>query len=296
MTMQQLEYFCVIAEEGSIGAASRVLHTTQPPISRQLALLENELGVQLFTRHTKGMKLTYAGQHFYQEIRRLRQGLNNLLADMKNIDDGVMGVLNIGVEYSVAPYGLPLIAQFREKYPLVELAIHVDAPKQLEEQIKDGSLNLAFTRIGDSGLKDFSSSLISEDPLELFMIRKLDPAPDLSEIPVELLKGVPFCLLRTADDWNYANYLSDLCQRHGFLPNIVCRCGSSHIAIQMVLAGLGIIYLPRSIIQTVPNSGIYTKPVAGTNQVSSSILMWNENVYMPPCGRLFKEMCLHSKA
>ena len=103
MTLQQLEYFSAIAEEGSIGAASRKLHTTQPPLSRQLAALEEELHVKLFLRNTKGVSLTYAGQHFYQEIKRLQQGMTNLVSDMSSIDKGIMGKLEIGVEYSVAP-------------------------------------------------------------------------------------------------------------------------------------------------------------------------------------------------
>ena len=61
MKLQQLEYFCAVAEEGSISGASRRLHVAQPPVSRQIALLEDELGTALFIRGSKGVRLTQAG-------------------------------------------------------------------------------------------------------------------------------------------------------------------------------------------------------------------------------------------
>ena len=66
MTIRQLEYFCAVVEEGSVSAASRKLHVAQPPMSRQIALLEQELGVTLFRRGNKGMLLTEAGESLYQ--------------------------------------------------------------------------------------------------------------------------------------------------------------------------------------------------------------------------------------
>ena len=66
MNFKQLEYFSAVAEAGSISGASRTLHVAQPPISRQLALLEDELGVTLFRRTNKGVELTAAGQCLYQ--------------------------------------------------------------------------------------------------------------------------------------------------------------------------------------------------------------------------------------
>ena len=287
MTLQQMEYICAIAEEGSISGASRRLHVAQPPISRQLAQLEGELGVQLFVRRKQGVSLTQAGEHFYQESRRLLQGIDNMLEGMKNIDEGVTGVLQIGIEYSVSPYGLPYISRFRSQYPGVELEINVDTTLELERKLQKGDLHLIFTRATPAEKASFHQKLLNEDPLELIMTKELDPAPTLKEIPIELLKDVPFCQLRSDDDWNYGSFLSDACQRHGFLPRVACQCLSAHIAVQIVLAGLGVIYLPRSITQTVPGSGIYSKPIRELHPVSPSMLVWNEDAYVPPCGRLF---------
>ena len=74
MKIRQLEYFCAVAEEKSISAAARELHVAQPPISRQIAQLEEELGVQLFLRGSKGMSLTDAGQSLYQQTQQIFSG------------------------------------------------------------------------------------------------------------------------------------------------------------------------------------------------------------------------------
>ena len=65
MTIRQLEYFCATVEEGSVSAAARKLHVAQPPVSRQIALLEQEFGTILFHRGNKGMRLTEAGESLY---------------------------------------------------------------------------------------------------------------------------------------------------------------------------------------------------------------------------------------
>ena len=290
MKLQQLEYFCAVAEEGSISGASRRLHVAQPPVSRQIALLEDELGTALFVRGSKGVRLTQAGQSLYQESRMLMQGMDNMVTNIKNIEQGIMGTLKIGIIYSVVPYAMDYLRKYRERYPMVDLRVDIDTPQQLIEQLRHGNLHAIFIRSGVTGQYGFNERILSEDPLELITTKELDPAPERDSIPIELLKDAPFCLLRSDDIWGYSNYLSDECLRHGFRPRIVCQCYSTHIAVQMILAGFGMSFLPRSITATVPGSGLYSKPIEGLDARSSSILVWNESTFMSHCGRLFVEL------
>ena len=290
MKLQQLEYFCAVAEEGSISGASRRLHVAQPPVSRQIALLEDELGTALFLRGSKGVRLTQAGQSLYQESRMLMQGMENMVTNIKNIDQGIMGTLKIGIIYSVVPYAMDYLRRYHERYPKVDLRVDIGTPQQLIEQLRQGSLHAIFIRSGATGQYGFNEYILSEDPLELITTKELDPAPEKDTIPIEMLRDAPFCLLRSDDIWGYSNFLSDECLRHGFRPRIVCQCYSTHIAVQMILAGFGMSFLPRSITATVPGSGLYSKPIEGLTAMSSSILVWNENTFMSHCGRLFVEL------
>ena len=93
MNFKQLEYFAAVAEARSISGASRELHVAQPPISRQLALLEDELGVTLFLRNNKGVELTEAGRRLYEHSRQMFQSLRSMAENVREVDAGVRGQL-----------------------------------------------------------------------------------------------------------------------------------------------------------------------------------------------------------
>lgn len=122
------------------------------------------------------------------------------------------------------------------------------------------------------------------------MIRELDPAPDQASVPLEALKGVPMCLLRSDDLWGYSNYLIKECQRQGFTPNTTFRCYDTPMAMQLVQAGFGVSYLPRSIVETQPHSGLYTKPIQGISVLSYPTLVWSSNLYYASCVKRFLAM------
>ena len=88
MNFKQLEYFAAVADEGSISGAARELHVAQPPVSRQLALLEDELGVTLFLRTNKGVELTEAGQCLYRHSRQMFQSLRTMADSVRDVDAG----------------------------------------------------------------------------------------------------------------------------------------------------------------------------------------------------------------
>ena len=91
MNFRQLEYFAAVAEAKSISRASRELHVAQPPISRQLALLEDELGVCLFLRTNKGIELTEAGRCLYQQSEQMFQNLRMMADSVRDVDAGLRG-------------------------------------------------------------------------------------------------------------------------------------------------------------------------------------------------------------
>ena len=103
MKFRQLEYFCAVAEEKSISAAARELLVAPQQISRQLAQLEEELGVQLFLRGSKGMVLTDAGQNLYQQAQQIFQDLRRVEDSVRSVGTGMRGRIKLGVIYSAMP-------------------------------------------------------------------------------------------------------------------------------------------------------------------------------------------------
>lgn len=290
MNLKQLEYFSAVAEAKSISLAARNLHVAQPPISRQLALLEDELGVCLFLRTNKGVELTEAGRSLYRQSQNLFQDMRMIVDSVRDINAGMRGLLKIGMIYSNISIALQYLKEFRAQYPQVELYVRLGSPGDLLEDLNKGDLHLLFLRSSSERGSGLHERILGEDPLELVMIRELDPAPDQASVPLEALKGVPMCLLRSDDLWGYSNYLIKECQRQGFTPNTTFRCYDTPMAMQLVQAGFGVSYLPRSIVETQPHLGLYTKPIQGISVLSYSTLVWSSNLYYASCVKRFLAM------
>ena len=287
MTIRQLEYFCAVVEEGSVSAAARRLHVAQPPISRQIAMLERELDAQLFRRGNKGMLLTDAGQSLYQQGQAYLSDIERLAEHVRALGVGVRGVVRVGMLYSTVPYALPHIRAYHDAYPQVELSIRVGSPQDLLTDLNRGALNVLFLRSGTTATIGLRERVLHEDAVKLIVTRATDPAPELDEIPIERLRDVPMCLLRSDDLWGYSETLRKECQRCGFSPNIVCQCSDTPMSMQLVQSGFGVSFLPESIVNTLPHAGIYAKGVAGLAERSYVVLTWSENSYHSASVELF---------
>ena len=290
MNFRQLEYFVAVAEAKSISRASRELHVAQPPISRQIALLEDELGVQLFLRNNKGIELTEAGRCLYQQSEQMFQSLRMMADSVRDVDAGLRGQVKLGVIYSDLPMVMEHLKAYHREYPQVELYIRMGSPNDLLDDLNRGKLHVLYLRSQSEEGAGLREKILGEDSLELVMNGQTDPAPGQSTVPVEALKGVPMCLLRSDDLWGYSNNLKNQCQRSGFSLNVVCQCYDTPMAMQLVQAGFGVSYLPRSIVKTMPRSGVYSKPVQGVEAKSYPVLVWAEQIYYASCVKRYIAM------
>ncbi len=290
MNFKQLEYFAAVAEEGSISGASRELHVAQPPISRQLALLEDELGVTLFLRTNKGVDLTEAGRCLYQQSRQMFQSLRTMADSVRAVDAGTRGQLKLGVVYSDVQIATQLLKKYHEKYPQVELYVRMGAPGDLLDDLGRGELHALFLRSQSDRSCGLREQVLGEDPLELVMCESTDPAPGREAVPIRALRDAPMCLLRSDDLWGYSRDLLEECRRAGFTPNVVCHCYDTPMEMQMVQAGFGVGFLPRSVAAAHPGSPVYTKPVLEFSARSCPILVWEDDPYQSGCVRRFLEL------
>jgi len=290
MNFRQLEYFSAVAEAKSISRAARDLHVAQPPVSRQIAALEDELGVCLFLRNNKGIELTEAGRCLYQQSQQMFQDLRSMADSVRDVDAGLRGQLKIGIVYSDIPVVLEHLKEYHDAYPQVELYIRLGSPGDLLEDLDRGRLHVLFLRSQTETPTGLRERVLGEDPLELVMRADTDPAPGEEAVDIQALRGVPMCLLRSDDMWGYSSYLISECQRGGFTPDVACRCYDTPMAMQLVRAGFGISFLPRSIVGTHPGAGIYAKPIRGISAMSYPTLVWSDDLYYANCVKQFISM------
>ena len=287
MNLKQLEYFSAVAEAGSVSGASRALHIAQPPISRQLALLEDELGVCLFLRHNKGVALTEAGRCLYRHSQQVFQSLRVMADSVRDVDSGVQGQLKLGIVYSDVRLATDLIQKYHRAFPQVKLYVRSGSPGDLLDDLSRGELHALFLRSQQEIPDGLQELVLGEDPLELVMCQSTDPAPGQTSVPIQALRGVPMCLLRSDDLWGYSRDLLEACGRAGFAPNVVCHCYDTPMELQMVQAGFGVGCLPRSIVSAQPGSPLYTKPVCELRARSYPILVWDGSLCHAGCVRQF---------
>ena len=118
MDVRQLRYFVAVAEEKNIGRAAKRLFISQPPLTRQIQQLEQDLGVQLFDRTSKGVELTQAGKLFLTESKNILSLMELAQERTRRAGQGLMGRLDVAVFGSGILKTIPeILQQFKQQYP-----------------------------------------------------------------------------------------------------------------------------------------------------------------------------------
>ncbi len=145
MELRHLRYFVAVAEEENITHAAIRLHVSQPPLSRQIRDLEAELGVQLFARTPRSVRLTEAGKVFYREAQAVLLRAAEAVAAVKAVAGGDAGELHIGYAPSLTVELLPkALRRFQETSPGVKIALHDLSTEQMLAGLREGSLDAAL--------------------------------------------------------------------------------------------------------------------------------------------------------
>ncbi len=148
MDIRQLKYFVAVANERNFTRASEVLHIAQPPLSRQIQLLEEELGVQLILRNSRPLRLTEAGRVFYEQALQIINRLDQLKTATRQIGLQQRETVSIGFVPSTLYGGLPmLVRKLRQHYPDVDIQpVELTSTQQIGA-LKSGRIDVGFGRI-----------------------------------------------------------------------------------------------------------------------------------------------------
>src|SRR4051794_41366826 len=147
MELRQLRSFVVVAEEMNVGRAAMRLHLTQPSLSRQIAALEHDLGVELFARVKRRFVLTAAGEAFLADARDLLRRSDEVVRTAQRTQRGQLGTLRLRFVQSATFEALPrILAAFREAYPDVVLDLETLTTLRQTEALRDGQIDVGLLR------------------------------------------------------------------------------------------------------------------------------------------------------
>lgn len=147
MKLRQLEYLCEVARcDLNVTAAAQRLHTSQPGISKQIQLLENELGVQIFARRSRELThVTPAGRVVVARAEAILREVANMEREVQDYRSPQRGSLALATTHTQARYVLPpVVRTFRERYPAVNLHIHQGSPEQIAALVESGEVDFAI--------------------------------------------------------------------------------------------------------------------------------------------------------
>ncbi len=273
MELRHLRYFIILAEELHFGRAAARVHITQPPFSRQIRELEQEINVSLFARSSKMVKLTEAGRIFYSHVREIQESLDQAIKTAHRAQQGNFGRLAIGYLGAAAYQLLPnVLRQFRDSHPDVELILHEMITTEQWEALSKGTIDVGIMR-PTLGVEQHESEVILR---ERFMVA-LPWGHRLArrqEIDIRSLAEENFVMLSSTYGGLYRQIV-DLCLKANFEPKVTHVATQTRFVVGLVGAGMGVSIVPYST-QRMNISGVVYRRLCGINSYAEMIVAWRK--------------------
>jgi len=287
MDIKQLRYFQVIAEEGQITKAAQRLHMAQPPLSHQLKLLEQELGITLVEREKRGIILTEAGHLLRNRGEQIIGLLDTTVKELKELNAGYTGTLSIGAVASSGTTFLPCrILKFHKQYPNINFQLWEGDTYRILELLNTGIIEIGIVRaIFDSKL--YHSVSLPQEPMVVAMGREWSCGEQVTQIAMEELVDKPLLVHRSNE-----HMIVECCQKNGFEPQILCRGDDVRSLLVWADAGLGLAIVAKSAVGLVPSNNLVYKEIIESSLEIRKAIIWLRNRYLSATTRNFLEMIL----
>ena len=273
MEFHQLRYFIAAAEDLSISAAAKRLHVTQPALSRQVAVLEAELGVPLFDRIRKRIHLTEAGRFFLPKARQIVCDAETGAQQLREQFGKARRTLRLGF---LTPFlddlVAPAVREFRQRHPKAQVSLFELPPRAQLDRLRNHELDAAIL-----------GNLDERDRVH-FNIRRLSRHKMAAVLPVDhelvgkksiklaALKSERWVSLSDAFFPGRREFLRSICEGSGFEPNIATEVDSLSMMLGAVTAGEGVAVMPAHA-SKLPHSGCIFVPLSAPVPTSELLLV-----------------------
>ena len=234
MKLHQLRYISEVVKQGlNISAAAEALHTSQPGVSKQIQLLEDELNLQIFERHGKRLTgVTEPGRNIVELAERVMRDMENIKKVGDEFSHEDVGTLTIATTHTQARYRLPAaVKAFMEKYPQVKLNIHQGNPTQVSEQVQSGEADIG---IATEAISHYDKILC----LPAYQWNRCVVVPQghplIKDIPLTLKKLTAYPLITYDFAFTGGSLVSRVFNQEGLEPNVVltaidAEIGRAHV-------------------------------------------------------------------
>lgn len=286
MDIRQLRYFLAIAEEQNITKAAEKLHIAQPPLSQQLKLLEEELGVRLIERSTRKIQLTDTGKKLRNRAEQIIKLMETTVRELKDINAGIQGTLSIGSVPSSGAALLPeRILSFYQKYPNIDFQIWDGDTLRILDLLSNGIIEIGIIRAPFNS-EVFESICLSKEPM-IAVSNNLHWPQEQEYIKITDLINKPLII-----DRRFESGIVKACYQENFEPKIICRGDDVRSILLWATTGIGIAIVPKAAIGLFLNTNLNYKEIRLESIETQTAVIWMKGRYLSSVARHFLETFL----
>jgi DNA-binding transcriptional LysR family regulator len=246
METRLLKYFSVLAEELHFGKAAKRLYISQPPLSRQIRGLEEELGVRLFNRTKRNVQLTSYGKYLQEESHKLFNQIDVIKNHLQSMKDGVSSQVKISYVgdfmYSIFP---EILSRLRKNYPKIQTVLSESDTESQIPSLLAGLVDIGFIRTPVEA-KGLSIKRIYEESFSL-ILSKSHPLASRKKIPLKEMADEPYVGLSPRCSPAIRNSVISICSKAGFFPNVIHAVSQINSIVKLVENNLGYSIIPSGI-------------------------------------------------
>jgi DNA-binding transcriptional LysR family regulator len=279
MELRHLRYFQAVGREEHFGRAAQRVHVAQPALTRQIKDLERELGVALFERLPRGVRLSSAGRVFLEDVDAILAQVDHAANRAKDYASGRLGAVRVG--FSELAQGHHLIPKalldFRLKEPNVNLDLVSMGSAPQIEAVKAGRLDVAFVYDVHHNLEDLDQLGMLEIGVSVIGLA-LYPGHRLAEKPdirIEDLAGEPMIWPIREAQPGYYDSLMAACLAKGVSPRILQQAGTHNILLSLVSAGMGVGFITTPI-DVYASDRIVVRPISDLDMSFGVHMLWRK--------------------
>jgi DNA-binding transcriptional LysR family regulator len=245
MELRHLRYLLVVAEELHFGRAAIRLNISQPPLSQQIRQLEEELGVRLFARTKREVRLTEAGSRLVAEAQQVLGRIDHLVSVAAQVGSGEIGSLSIGVPGAVNPTLIEALRLLAKQSPGVRVELRYMSTGEQMEALQDGQIIIGFLNMPVEA-PWLTLEVVSREPLWL-ALPKQHPLTRFKKVSIEALAEEQVILFPRRVTPGLHDTITSMCRNAGFGLRVAHEVDSLVGGLTLVSAGLGISFCTPSV-------------------------------------------------
>ena len=240
MELRHLRYLMAVAEELNFGRAAIRLRISQPPLSQQIRQLEEELGVRLFERTKRQVRLTEAGKRIVLEAEQILKQVDHFVNLASRVSEGTIGRLSVSGTSLVNDILVQVLQRFAQQYPAVHIELQLMNTALQIEALRDQHVHVGFLSLPviDSNLR---LETVKREPMWL-AVPKNHPLARHKKVPLASLEQQPFVMFARRCSPGLHDVITTTCRNAGFSLNVVHEVDNASASLTMVTARLGLAF------------------------------------------------------